>query len=594
MIIRRTAGYLWPYRAHIALALLQVAALNALELLKPWPLQLVIDTVLGGHPPAWQRLNGLPPTTLLAVAAGGLVAIHAVLGLIAVWNNYTTISVGQGMVNDLRSRFYDHLQRLSLSFHARAGVGDLLYRVTGDTYAIQTLAMNGLFPIISATILLVGMVVIMLRIDPLMTLVAAGIAPLLLLGIVLVNRRLGAMATEMRERESAVFQIVQRNLSAIKLVQAFSREAIEHRAFLDGSRASLRSGLRLYTMQTAYGAATGVIVAAGTATVLWVGAHQVWSGRLSIGEVVVFVSYLGSLYAPINSIVQTIGLVQGARAGVVRVFSILDAEPPLRDGAANLPAPVRGAVRFRDVSFAYPDGALALRHIDLDVAPGECIAIVGATGAGKSTLVSLIGRFYDASEGEVLVDGIDVRTLRSEGLRSQISMVLQPPIVFPMTIHDNIAYSRPAATRADVEAAAQLAQADEFISRLPDGFDTVVGEQGSTLSEGERQRLTIARAVLRQSPILILDEPTASVDVTTEAAIMAGLERLMAGRTTFVIAHRLSTVRRAHRIIVLHQGVIVEEGTLEALLARQGVFARMHATQFADAPRAAAAAVAEA
>ena len=448
--------------------------------------------------------------------------------------------------------------------------------------------MNGLFPIISAALLLGGMLVIMVRLDPLMTLVAVGVAPLLLLSIVLVNRRLSAMATEMRERESAVFQIVQRNLSAIKLVQAFSREAIEHQAFLAGSRASLRSGLRLYTMQTAYSSATSVIIAAGTATVLWVGAHQVWSGRLSVGEMVVFISYLAALYAPINAIVQTVSMVQGARAGVVRVFSILDAEPPMVDGARDLPAPVRGAVRFRDVSFAYPDGAQALRHIDLDVAPGECIAIVGATGAGKSTLVSLIARFYDVSDGEVLVDGVDVRTLRSESLRGQISMVLQPPIVFPISIHDNIAYSRPAATRDEVVVAARIAQADAFIDRLPERYDTVVGEQGATLSEGERQRLTIARAVLRQSPILILDEPTASVDVTTEAAIMAGLERLMAGRTTFVIAHRLSTVRRASRIVVLHQGAVVEVGTLPELLARRGVFAAMYATQFAEpAPLAA-------
>ncbi|MDX2165658.1 MAG: ABC transporter ATP-binding protein [Deltaproteobacteria bacterium] len=580
MIWRRTAGYLWPYRWQIAVALAQVAALNALELLKPWPLQLVIDSVLGGHPAAWAPLRTLSPTELLAVAAGGLVAIYMLLGLVAVWNNYTTISVGQGMVNDLRSRFYNHLQRLSLSFHARAGVGDLLYRVTGDTYAIQTLAMNGFFPIASALLLLGGMTVIMLRLDVWLTLVAVGVAPLLLFGILLVNRRLSAAATELRERESEVYQIVQRNLSAIKIVQAFSREGLEHERFVAGSRASLRSGLRLYTMQTAYGAATNVLIACGTAAVLWVGAQQVWSGRLTVGEVVVFVSYLASLYAPINALVQTVGLVQGARAGVVRVFSILDAEPPMRDGTATLPEPVRGAVCFDHVDFSYPGGHQALHDIDLDVAPGECIAIVGATGAGKSTLVSLIARFYDPTAGQVRIDGCDVRTLRLDALRAQVSMVLQPPIVFPMSIHDNIAYGRPAATRADVVEAARLAQAHDFIARLPAGYDTIVGEQGSTLSEGERQRLTIARAVLRQAPILILDEPTASVDVTTEAAIMAGLERLMEGRTTFVIAHRLSTVRRASRIVVLREGAVVESGTLEALLARGGVFARMYATQF--------------
>ena len=584
MVLRRTAAYLWPYRWRVGVALLQVAGISALELLKPWPLQIVIDGVLGGKPVRWAPLAGLPGPTLLAVASAALVLIYLLLGLLAVWNNYSTISIGQGMVNDLRSRFYAHLQRLSLSFHARAGVGDLIYRVTADTFAIQTLAMNGLFPILSAALLLGGMLVVMVRLDPLLTVVACAVGPLLLIGVLLVNRRIAAAATEMRERESEVYQIVQRNLSAIKVVQAFSREEVEHRRFLAGSAASLRSGLRLYTLQTAYGAATNVVVAAGTAAVLWVGAQQVWSGHLSVGEVVVFVSYLASLYGPINSIVQTYGLIKGAQAGVVRVFSILDTDPAVRDGHGTLAKPVCGEVEFRDVGFAYPDGAPALHHVSLRVRSGECLAIVGPTGAGKSTLVSLVPRFYDATEGQVLVDGVDVRTLRSADLRGQISMVLQPPIVFPMSIHDNIAYGCPAATRAEVESAARVAQAHEFILRLPAGYDTVVGEQGATLSEGERQRLTIARAVLRQSPILILDEPTSSVDVTTEAGIMAGLERLIAGRTTFVIAHRLSTVRRADRIAVLQQGAVVESGTLAELLARGGVFARMYATQFREEP----------
>ena len=584
MILRRTAAYLWPYRWRVGLALAQVALISAFELLKPWPLQIVIDSVLGGRPVAWQRLSGLPPATLLVVAAIGLVLIYVVLGAIAVWNNYTTISIGQGMVNDLRSRFYDHLQRLSLLFHARAGVGDLIYRVTADTYAIQTLAMNGLFPILSALLLLGGMLVVMIRLDPLLTAVACGVGPLLLAGIVLVNRHIAAAATEMRERESEVYQIVQRNLSAIKIVQAFSREGVEHRRFVAGSRASLRSGLRLYTLQTAYGAATNVLIAAGTAAVIWIGAQQVWSGRLSIGELTVFVSYLASLYGPINSIVQTYGLIQGAKSGVVRVFTILDAEPALRDGHVSFPAPVRGEIALQDVSFSYPGGARALRQIDLHIDAGECVAIVGPTGAGKSTLVSLIPRFYDASEGQVLIDGIDVRTLRIEALRRQVSMVLQPSIVFPTSIYDNIAYGRPEATREEVEAAARIAQAHDFIARLPDGYDTLVGEQGSTLSEGERQRLTIARAVLRQAPILILDEPTSSVDVTTEASIMDGLERFIAGRTTFVIAHRLSTVRKADRILVLVQGAVVEQGTFDELLASGGVFAGMYATQFGEAP----------
>lgn len=582
MIVRKVAGYLRPYRGWLAIALFQVGVLSGLELLKPWPLQVVIDHALRGTSPSWWPLQGRSPTTLVTLAAVSLVLVYALLGLVGVINNFTTISIGQAMVNDLRSRLYAHLQRLSLSFHARASIGDLIYRVTADTFALQTLAMNGLFPVVAAVLLLGGMFVVMVRLDVYLTAIAFAICPLLLLGILLVNRRITAAATEMRERESAVFQLLQRNLAAIKVVQAFSREEAEHLQFVAGSRASLRSGLKLYTLQTAYGAATNVIIALGTAAVVWAGAHAVWRGTLTIGEMVVFVSYLASLYGPINSIVQTYGLIQGAKAGVMRVFAILDEQAVMHDGGRELPVPVRGEVVFRNVSFAYPDGASALHEINLTVRPGECLAVVGATGAGKSTLVSLIPRFYDPTRGQVLVDGLDVRTLRTESLRGQISMVLQPPIIFPISIHDNIAYGRPDASRADVEAAARLAQAHEFICRLHAGYETIVGEQGATLSEGERQRLTIARALLRNTPILILDEPTSSVDVETETRIMAGIERLIEGRTTFVIAHRLSTVRHAARIVVLQRGVIVEEGSFAELIARRGVFYGMYAGRAGD------------
>ena len=580
MILRRTVQAMWPHRWGVALGLGQVAVINALELLKPWPLQLVIDSVLGGAPPRWSFLSGLSREALLAVAAGGLVLAWIISGVLMVWNNYTTISTGQRMVDDLRGRLYAHLQHLSLSFHARAGVGDLLYRVTGDTYAIQTLAMNGLFPVASAVILLGGMVTVMAQLNATLTLVALTVAPLLLLGIVLVNSRLDAVATEVRARESAVYQIVQRNLAAIRLVQAFSAEQIEAQRFQAGSRASLRSSLRLYTLQTAYGATTGALTAAGTAAVLVMGSWQVWSGRLSVGEMVVFVSYLASLYGPLNALVNTYGLVRSAAVGVGRVFEVLDGEAPLRDGAAGLPEPVRGAIDFEGVDFAYPDGTTALHGIDLHIGAGECVAVVGPTGAGKSTLVSLIPRFADPSRGRVLLDGVDLRGLRLTALRRQISMVLQPAIVLPMTVFENIAYGRPDASRAEVEAAARLAQAHEFIAHLPAGYDTVLGEQGATLSEGERQRLTIARALLRRAPILIFDEPTASLDVTTEAALMTALDEVMRGRTSFVIAHRLRTVMRADRIVVLDAGRVVEQGPPQDLIARGGVFARMHATQF--------------
>ena len=583
MIRRRTLQALWPHRWGVALGLAQVAVINAFELLKPWPLQLVIDSVLGGKPARWAPLAELSREQLLAVAAGGLVALWIATGLLSVWNNYTTISTGQRMVDDLRGRLYAHLQRMSLSFHARAGLGDLLYRVTGDTYSIQTLAMNGIFPVASAILLLGGMMVVMVQLNPLLTAVALVVAPLMLLGIVLVNSRLDAVATDVRAKESAVYQTVQRSLAAIRIVQAFSAEQIEQQRFRRESRASLRSSLRLYTLQTAYGATTGVLTASGTAAVLVIGTWQVWAGKLSVGELVVFVSYLASLYGPLNALVNTYGLVRAAAAGVRRVFEVLDGEPPLRDGTAVPSQPVHGELELRGVSYTYPGGVAALHDVNLVIRPGECVAIVGPTGAGKSTLVSLVPRFADPSAGSVLLDGVDLRQLRLTSLRREISMVLQPAIVLPMSVHDNIAYGRPQATRAEVEMAARLAQADEFIRRLPEGYDTVVGEQGATLSEGERQRLTIARALLRQAPILIFDEPTASLDVTTEAALMSALDEVMQGRTAIVIAHRLRTVMRADRIVVLEHGTIAEVGSPEELLSRGGVFARMHATQFGGA-----------
>lgn len=583
---RRILGYLWPYRVGFTFAIAQVFVLAALETLKPWPLKVVIDHVLTGTPLEWSWLPPMSPPTLLVVAVSAMVGIYVVLGAVSVLNNFATISIGQAMVNDLRSQVYAHLQRLSLSYHSRASVGDLIYRVTADTYAIQTLAMNGVFPIVSAVALLGGMFAVMVRIDWQLTLIALAVCPLLVVAIAGLNRRMAGVAMEARERESAVYQQVQRSMSAIKVVQAFSREADEHKTFVAQSSASLRSSLKLYTFQTAYSAGTSVVLAGGTAAVVWMAAHHVWAGRLSVGDMVVFTSYLASLYGPINSIFQTYGLLQGARAGVKRVFEVLETTSQVPDGTRELPAPAngrRGAIQFKDVEFSYSGDRPTLRHINFSATPGQVVAIVGSTGAGKSTLVSLIPRFYDVTAGTVTVDGVDVREVRLTSLRQQISMVLQPPMVFPMTVRENIAYSRPKANDAEVERAARMAQAHPFIVRMPLGYNTVIGESGVTLSEGERQRLTIARALLRDTPILILDEPTSSVDATTEAAIMEAFAALMTGRTTFVIAHRLSTVRRADLILVMEGGEIIERGTFDELVARRGAFYKLYAHQFGAA-----------
>lgn len=576
----RVVRRLRPYRLLFVLAVLQVLGIGLLELAKPWPLKVVVDNVLGGAPLAWSGADRLGPRTLLLVCCVGLVGIYAALGVLAVSSNWLTIAIGQRLVNDLRSDLYAHLARLSLAFHSRREVGDLLYRLTADTFAIQTLAMNGVFPIVTSGVLLAGMVVVMAGLNGLLTVVAVAVVPILGVAIARLATRIGALAAQVRRAESALWALAQRTMGAIRVVQAFTTEEEEHRRFVGSSRASLDSSLRLYTVQSVYTAVVNVVIAAGTALVLWLGADLVLDGAMTVGAVLVFTSYLASLYAPVNSVYQTWGLVQEARAGVERVFEILDTEPDLPDGRRELgPGALRGAVTFEAVDFAYEPDRPILHRIDLTIAPGTTVALVGPSGAGKTTLAGLIPRFYDPVRGRVLLDGVDVRELRLRWLRRQVAMVLQPPLVFPGTIRENVAYGSPGARDEDVRRALRLAQLEDFLARVPHGLDTVIGEGGSTVSSGEQLRLTIARALLRDAPLLLLDEPTGALDAETETRVMEGLLRLMAGRTTVVIAHRLSTVRYADTIVVLDAGRVVERGGFAELLERGGPFARLYAAQ---------------
>ncbi len=578
---RTVRSYLKPYWPAFSFALGQVLFISALELLKPWPLKIIIDNVLSGKPLPWEPVVGWSPHRLLLFSCIGLVIVYVMLGGLNILNNYTTIRIGQGMVNDLRRDLYSHLQRLSLSFYHRQQLGDLMYRITADTMGIQTLTMNGLFAILSASVLLGGMLIVMFWVDWYLTLMALAVCPALFCAIALLNKKMSLAATEAHQKGSTVYSVVQRTLSGMRVIQAFTKEEDEGRRFLQASTESLAAELRLYNLQNFYYAVVNLTIAAGTAAILWVGTRHVLAGDLSVGEMIVFTSYLASLYGPINSIFQTYGLVQSAKAGVRRAFEILESEERLPDGSRVFqPLGPRGQISFEDVSFGYDASQPVLKKINLHVAAGKKIAIVGPTGAGKSTLVSLLPRFYDPQSGRVKIDGVDIREFELKSLRQKIAMILQPPLVFPLTIRENIAYGRPDASMEEIVSAAQVAQVHEFVEQLPQKYETVVSEQGSSLSEGQKLRLTIARGVLLNAPILILDEPTSSVDSETEALIMEGLEQLMADRTTFIIAHRLSTVRQADLILVLRDGHIVEQGTFNELLRRRGPFASLYRTQF--------------
>jgi ATP-binding cassette subfamily B protein/subfamily B ATP-binding cassette protein MsbA len=442
--------------------------------------------------------------------------------------------------------------------------------------------MNGLFSVLSASVLLAGMFGVMLSLDPHLTLIALIVCPVLVGTTQLLNNKMSSAAKQAHDKESLVYSLVQRTLSGIRVIQAFTKEEDEERHFVKASTESLAADLRLYNLQNFFYVVVDVTIAAGTATVLWLGTQHVLSGELTIGEMVIFASYLASLYAPLNSIFQTYGLVQSAKVGVRRAFEILESEQSLPEGHTIFsPQRSHGEIAFEEVSFGYNASRPVLKDISFRVPQGKKIAIVGPTGAGKSTLVSLLPRFYEPQSGRVTIDGIDIREFRLKSLRRQIAMILQPPLVFPISIRENIAYGRPDATMEEIVSAAQVAQVHDFVDQLPQKYETVVSEQGSTLSEGQKLRLTIARGVLLDAPILILDEPTSSVDSETEALIMEGLEQLMAGRTTFIIAHRLSTVRQADLILFLRDGKIVEQGTFAELLRRHGPFAALYRTQFA-------------
>ena len=575
-----------PYRAWLVVILLSMAAETAASLAAPWPLKIVLDNVIEGRETsAWLRhlgsvMPGSGPMQFAALAAIATIIIAALGALAAYIDNYYTESVGQWIANDLRVRVYNHLEHLPLAYYDTHETGTLLSTIIDDIGTIQSFASSATLGILVDILTIAGMLGLMFWLNWDFALIAIGVAPFLLLFVFRFRRAVKKAAKEVRHRESDMVSVVQQGLESIRVVNAFGRQELEERHLRDASRAAVDAALKSRRVKSLLSPVVAVTVSLCTAFVLWRGTSLVLTSAMTVGSLTVFLSYLAKFFKPVQDLAKLSGTIAQATVGVERVRAILDIDMSIPERAdAREPGPLRGAIQFDKVSFAYDSKAPVLRELSCSIEAGQFIGLVGTTGGGKSTLVSLIPRFYDPIAGRVIVDGNDVRDLKLQSLRDQIGFVLQDTVLFRGTIRENIAYGRPEATEQEIIEAARLANAHEFISRMPAGYDTAVGERGATLSGGQRQRIGIARAVVRNSPILILDEPTAALDSESEQLVIEALERLMKGRTVIAIAHRLSTLRDADKIIVLKDGAVAEQGTHDELVAFDGLYAELHRIQ---------------
>lgn len=551
----------WPHIGGLfALSLLA----TPLTLLNPLPLKIVLDSVLGAHElPAWLAWF-FPPSTqrtdliVLVGVAGMLVAVALLKQTLdlafALLRSYT----GEKLVLDFRAKLFRHSQSLSLSYHDTAGTSDSTYRIQYDAPAIQWITIDAFIPLVSSLLTLVAMIVVMARIDWALALVALTVVPVLYLASQIYSRRLKHRWREAKDLESSTLAVVQEVLASMRVVKAFAQEDREQERYVENAGKNLRQQIKLALTGGSFGLIIGVAMASGTATVLFLAARHVQAGRISLGDLVLVMSYLALLYSPLQTLSKSAASLQGSLVSAERAFELLDEAPEVVEKPNARPLErARGGVAFENVSFGYNTGRPALRDISFAIPAGARVGIAGTTGAGKSTLVSLLLRLYDPTDGAILLDGVDLRDFVLHDLRNQFAIVLQDPVLFSSSIAENIAYAKPAATEAEIIAAAQAANAHDFIVRLPQGYRTEVGERGVQLSGGERQRISLARAFLKSAPILILDEPTSSVDVKTEAVIMEAMLRLMQGRTTFMIAHRLTTLEVCDVRIQLEHGRIV-------------------------------------
>jgi len=574
--VLRFRHYARPYRRALVVGGILAVAEVVISLAQPWPLRFVVDEVIrtdGGRPDdARLRL------TLAVVALLVLVGLGAVLNYLA---SRLLAAAGLHIANDLRSDVLERLQRLSLRFHGSQRVGDLVSHVTSDVIYTQDMFVELLATLVPSLMLVIGMFAVMLALDPGFTLLALLATPPLVVATHRSRRDLRVAARRVRKADGALASAATENLSAIHLVQAFTLEDDRLRRFRKQSVTSLDAGLESVRLQSRFGPLVELSSVASTAVVLWFGALRVLDGQMSLGVLLVFLSYLGSLYKPVKSLSKLSIIMSKGAAAAERLATIMTTPIDLTDQPTAVPRRVRGDIELRSVSFSYGREPV-LDDLSFTVSAGQTVALVGPTGAGKSTIAALIPRLMDVGAGQVLVDGLDVREHQLVSLRRQIAVVLQDTVLFDGTLRDNLVCGQPGATSSDVERASRLALVDEFAARLPDGLDTHIGERGANLSGGQRQRIAIARAILRDSPIIILDEPTSSLDAMSEELLMAALDNLPSGRTTLVIAHRLSTVRGADRILVLDRGRLAEAGTHDELLRVDGLYRQLASFQAAD------------
>jgi ATP-binding cassette subfamily B protein/subfamily B ATP-binding cassette protein MsbA len=543
---------------------------TGVTLLVPLPLKVLIDNVVGHHPlPAYLEIlpGAKSRTDLLAYVVVAELVFFAAASALETALAFLWVKVGQSMVYDLSRDLFARVQRRSLREHARRPIGETLQRVAEDSWAVETFAELMLFTPLKTAVTLTGVILIMLALSPGLTAVACGVAPLMALAAYLYRKPVRRAGSRRRELQGRLQSHVQQTLAGIGVVQAFGAQGRQHARFNELTKATVRSELAVAFASGVNELWSGGVAVIGVGVILLVGAHEVLAGSLTVGGLAVFVAYLRQVQLQLTDTTEVYTTLQAARESIDRVVEVLDAPVELVDGpgAVRLDG-VAGHVVLEGVWFGYEPGRPVLRGVSLEARPGEVVAVVGATGAGKSTLASLVPRFFDPDRGRVLLDGRDLRQLRLEQVRASVGLVLQESFLFPFSIAENIAFGRPGVGQEQIEAAARAANAHEFISRLPQGYATVVGERGATLSGGERQRIAIARALLKDAPVLVLDEPTSALDAATEASVLEALERLMAGRTTIIIAHRLSTISRAQRIIVLDHGRPVETGTHNQLL----------------------------